>query len=162
MGPTGITIAIGNSLVLAGVSLAAVWDLTKRIIPNTLVLVVAGGGLLLRFTALEHYAIVTSIAAAMAVFIVLRLLMNVITIGGGDVKLIAAVILGQSPATTPSILLNIALAGGIVMVLWSMRAWMKAGDGSHGSGALTLHAEMPYAPAILGGLVLHELRGIVT
>lgn len=162
MGTTAIAIAVGKSLMLAGVSLAAVWDLTKRIIPNTLVLVAAVGGVLPRFTAGEQYAVVTSAAAAAVVFIVLRLLMNVITVGGADVKLVAAVTLGQSPHSVLSVLLSIALAGGVLSVFYLAHGWVKGGHGPDAAGTAALHREVPYAPAILGGLVLHELRGIVT
>ncbi len=44
MGITLIVAAVGKLLVLAGLSSAAVWDLTKRVIPNMLVLTVGGGG----------------------------------------------------------------------------------------------------------------------
>ena len=162
MSTAAMAIAIGKFLMLSGLGLAAVWDLSKRIVPNTLVLIVGGGGLLLRFAAAERYAVVTSMAAAAVVFILLRLLMSVTTFGGGDAKLIAAVTLGQSLGSAVPMLLSIALAGGVVAAFCLTRQWMKSDDRSHGAATAALRAEMPYVPAVLGGFVLHELWGIVT
>jgi len=157
-----IAIAIGKLLILSGLGLAAVWDLSKRIVPNTLVLIVSGGGLLLRLAATERYAVVTSITAAAGLFIVLRLLTSVTTFGGGDAKLIAAVTLGQSLMSAPPLLLSIAFAGGVVSIFWLTREWVKSGGGSRTGTTAVFRREMPYAPAILGGFVLHELWEIMT
>ena len=157
-----ITVTIGKLLILGGLGLAAVWDLSKRIVPNTLVLVVSGGGLLLRLAATERYAVVTSIAAAAVLFVALRVLASVTTFGGGDAKLIAAVTLGQSLASALPLLLSIAAAGGVVAVFWLTRDWVKNSDGSSAATTAVFRGEMPYVPAVLGGFVLHEFWEIVT
>ena len=151
-----IASAIGKVLVLMGLGSAAVWDLSKRTVPNTLVLMVGGGGLL-RLAAAERYAAVVSIAAAGILFVLLRLLANFGMLGGGDAKLIAVVTLGQPPASILPMLLSIALAGGILAIVYLIRDWVGNRDGGHRTAMPFWHAEMPYVPAILAGLVWHQL-----
>ncbi len=157
-----IAATIGKLVVLCGLSSAAVWDLSKGIIPNSLVLMVAGGGLLFRLATAERFAVLESVAIAGLLFLLLRWLMNLGTFGGGDAKLIGAVTLGQSAGAVLPILANIALMGGIMAVFYGLRSWTRGRTGRGTSALPGGHAEMPYAPAILGGVVLHEFLEIVT
>jgi len=159
---TTIATFIGNFLVLAGLGTAAAWDLSKRIIPNALVMTVGVGGLLLRLVSAERHALWMSAAAAGFLFFALLPLAKWGTLGGGDAKLITATAVGQPPASMFPILLGVAVAGGLLAVFCLIHNWTRNRN-SHRIVTLPgWQAEMPYAPAILAGVLGHELWGIVT
>jgi Flp pilus assembly protein protease CpaA len=159
---TVVAAAIGKALVLGGLGSAAAWDISKRIIPDTLVLTVGGGGLLLRLVSAERYALWTSVAAAGAVFLALLPLAKWGTLGGGDAKLIAAAAIGQPAASMLPILLSIAVAGGVLAAFYLVLNGAR-NRGGHRIAALSgWHAEMPFAPAILAGVVGHGLWDLIT
>ncbi|MFX7686504.1 prepilin peptidase, partial [Acinetobacter baumannii] len=78
--------------------LAAAWhDIATRLIPDTVCLLVALAGLLLR--AAEGLApLAVSAGLALALFLLLLPAAMRGALGGGDVKLAAALVLGLSPA----------------------------------------------------------------
>jgi Flp pilus assembly protein protease CpaA len=159
---TVVAAAIGKVLVLGGLGTAVVWDLVKRIIPDTLVLTVGGGGLLLRLVSAERYAVWTSVAAAGTVFLALLPLAKWGTLGGGDAKLMATVAVGQPAAAMCSILLSIAVAGGVLSAFCLVNNWARNLGDRRIAAVAGWHAEMPYAPAILAGVVWHELWDLIT
>jgi prepilin peptidase CpaA len=162
MSLTMTVIVVGKVLVFAGLVSAAVTDVARRIIPNFLVLTVGGGGLIFRLAAADRHGVWTSAGIAGIVFVVLRLLSGLGALGGGDVKMITAVTLGQLPASLLPILLGICAAGGPIAIFYLARDWVRRRNGSQTSGAALSHLDMPYAPAILAGVAGHELWDVIT
>ena len=71
-------------------------------------------------------------------------------LGGGDVKLLAAIGLFAGPAGTLDLLLVTALTGGVLGI--AVLAGAPIGPASN-PGEATLHRKLPYGPAIaVGGL----------
>jgi len=93
---------------------SAAWrDLAVRRIPNVFSYAIAVAGVCLRaFDGLT--ALGGSVAAASALFAVLFLLFARGLLGGGDVKLAAAVALGLPPEAVWTFVVLTALAGGIL------------------------------------------------
>ena len=114
--------AIFSAVVLAGclaaLLTAAVIDLKCRIVPNRLVIVIAGGGVALRLLSSPGLIWVSLLVAA-AFFVVLGRLSHHDWIGGGDAKLIAAVTLLAPPAGIGKLLFDITLAGGLMSCVLS-------------------------------------------
>jgi prepilin peptidase CpaA len=121
---------------------------------------VGGGGVIVRLAAAERHGMWASAGAAGILFVALRLLSGFGVLGGGDVKLLAAVTLGQPPAAMPQILLAIGVAGGGIAVFYLMRDRLRRR--TEGEVGVTSRREMPYAPAILAGVVWHELWDLAT
>jgi prepilin peptidase CpaA len=159
---TVVVISVGKFLVFAGLISAAASDVAKRIIPNWLVLTVAAGGVILRLAAAEWHGMWASAGAAGIVFVALRLMSGFGALGGGDVKLVTAVTLGQPPAAMPPILLGIGVAGGATAIFYLIRARLRRRNEGQTADASGRHREMPYAPAILAGVVWYEFWGSVT
>jgi prepilin peptidase CpaA len=160
MNLTMVAVVVGKFLVFAGLISAAANDVASRIIPNWLVLVVGGGGVIVRLAAAERHGMWASAGAAGILFVALRLLSGFGVLGGGDVKLLAAVTLGQPPAAMPQILLAIGVAGGGIAIFYLMRDRLRRR--TEGEVGVTSRREMPYAPAILAGVVWHELWDLAT
>jgi prepilin peptidase CpaA len=158
---TSVVIVSGKLLVFGGLVSAAAWDLRSRIVPNWLVLAVGGVGLILRMMTAEWHGIWVSACVAAIIFVMLRLLSALGTFGGGDVKLISAIALGQPPAAMLPILLGIGVAGGVIAIFY-----IVCNQSQRRSRQITevsaRHLEMPYAPAILAGFVWYELGGVMT
>jgi len=95
----------------------AAWsDLATRTIPNRLCIGIASAGLLARIvTALPEA--MASAAVAAGVFLVLILLHARGVLGGGDVKLSAAIVLGLSPAGSYLFMIVTILSGGLLALL---------------------------------------------
>lgn len=107
-------------VVLAGLALgwAAVEDLCRRIIPDTVPLLLAGLGLALPVA--DHGEVPWSaIAAAVAAFVGLALLHGRGWLGGGDVKLAAALVLMVGADGAAGFALATALAGGVLSVVYA-------------------------------------------
>jgi prepilin peptidase CpaA len=85
-------------------------------------------------------------------------------LGGGDVKLIAAVALWHGLQPLPALVLLIGIVGGIVAILCLLLRWAGLGRFLAARGAdlvaLRAGAEIPYAVAIAGasGLLLSIAR----
>ncbi len=160
-------------LALAG---SAVTDLRKRIIPDEFSTLIAVCGLVmaLRFGAGQAGI---AVLAALCVFLFLGVLAHYNTIGGGDVKLIAATCLLVQPDRIPLLLAEIALAGGVLSGAylaggWLFRRWPRtrrepADAGQPGAFRKWLRRErsrmakgypVPYALAVLGGVAVHLIR----
>lgn len=159
MSLTMAVVIVGTFLIFAGLASASASDVARRIIPNWLALTVGAGGVILRSATAGWHGVWTSLGAAVVLFVALRLLAGLGVLGGGDVKLMTAVALGQLPGSMLPILLGIGVAGGIIAMLYLLGDWIWRGDGARASWH---RLEMPYAPAILAGVVCHELWSLVT
>jgi prepilin peptidase CpaA len=110
-------IAAISTTSLAVLGVAAFIDVKHRLIPNRLVILTLGGGLLIRLLA-DPYRIWLSLIICFGIFVVLAYASRHNAIGGGDAKMIAATTLLVPPDRVISLLLEIALAGGIVAVVY--------------------------------------------
>jgi prepilin peptidase CpaA len=100
------------------VILAAYWDLVSFTIPNSIVIAVAALFVARLFTlGLDPWIIGKSLASAAILFIVGVLLFSRGLLGGGDVKLIAAIGLWTGLAHLPRFLLVMAMAGGLLALV---------------------------------------------
>ncbi|HEX6010902.1 MAG TPA: A24 family peptidase [Geminicoccaceae bacterium] len=119
-------------LILLG--LAAWLDIDQRRIPNRIVAAIA---LLWLPYALHSFParMPGSLATAAAVLALGMVVWRLRWIGGGDVKLIAALALWAGAKDTPLLLATIALSGGALALLWPSRlrhvaAWLSAALGA--------------------------------
>ncbi|MGA7323860.1 MAG: A24 family peptidase [Rhodomicrobium sp.] len=109
-----LTFATGAWAVsIAALFASAVTDLRERIIPNTIPLIIAACGLALSLQG-GPWRIGMNVAAAITVFLALGFLAHYGFIGGGDVKLISAVTLLVPPERIGPLLIEIAIAGGLL------------------------------------------------
>ncbi len=153
--------------VFACLLVAIATDLTRRIIPNSLVLVVLACGL--GFQAMAEPSVLwLSIVCAMATLIVLGILGAYDLLGWGDVKLIAAVTLIVPPNHVIGLVFAIVLAGGVLSCCYlCIRVVLRHAPPRARSGGRRLllgrlarlegarilaNEPMPYAFAILGGV----------
>jgi prepilin peptidase CpaA len=103
---------------------AALHDIAVRWLPNWLSLVIFVLGLILR-VASDEWAWSLSAAAAVFVFCVFAWRFGLL--GGGDVKLLAAITTLVPAVDVPTLLASIALAGGILALLFiALRAILPA------------------------------------
>lgn len=94
---------------------AALHDVVARTIPNRLSLGIALLGIGLHVSAGD---LGVALAAAVLVFLLAALAWWFRAMGGGDVKLLAACALLPPPAAVPGMILAIALAGGVLGLLY--------------------------------------------
>lgn len=106
-------VVLGFGLVL--LAIAALHDVAARTIPNALPLLLAIDGMILR--ALNGN-IAWGLAASGAVFILAALCWRRGLMGGGDVKLLAAATLLVAPGMSAGLILNVALAGGVLALVY--------------------------------------------
>jgi prepilin peptidase CpaA len=102
---------------LAVLFIAAFTDVRDRIIPNLLVVLTVAGGLLVQLAS-EPYLIWLSLLISFGIFVVLAYLARHKLIGGGDAKMIAAVTLLVPANQVLALILDIALAGGLVAAVY--------------------------------------------
>ena len=143
-------------MALAGLLIAAAWqDLRTLHIGNGLSIAVAALfvgwavlGLIEGSYTLRAFGL--SIAVGVGLFVVGAAAFAAGILGGGDVKLLAAVGLFAGPAGMVDLLLVTALAGGFLGV--AVLAGAPIGPAST-AGEATLRKRLPYGPAIaMGGL----------
>ena len=152
-----IVMAIG---LLALLAWAVVTDLKARIIPNTVPVLVIGLYALRTAVNWPHPALFADLAVAVAVLIIGFILFARNWVGGGDVKLIAALALWAGPQHMMAMAFVISLAGGVIaagMLVAAMAARPRAaGEGDAAATAATvMRRPVPYAVAIAaGGLYL--------
>jgi prepilin peptidase CpaA len=160
------------TIVFAALLWAAATDLKERIIPDELTILIAVSGLVLCLAA-RPGQIWLSLLAAFAVFFGLGLLCRYGMVGGGDVKLIAAVSLLFPAHETGQLLIAIALAGGLLSFFYlgasviikslSLENVSLEADGGAAlsrwfrleSARIASRKQVPYAIAILGGVIWH-------
>lgn len=104
-------------LLPAGLALclASLHDIAARTIPNALSLAIAVLGLGAHLLAGDAPP---ALLAALGVFLLGILAWRCGVMGGGDVKLLAACTLLARPATAPDLLLAVALAGGVLALVY--------------------------------------------
>ncbi len=159
---------------LAALLLSAATDLKHRIIPNELVLLTALCGLLLGFSMRPGQVCISLVVAAL-VFLMLGLLCRYGVLGGGDVKMVAAVTLLVPPGGVGELLIGIALAGGLLSCFYLGAGYFArdalaascepAGEAGEfrerpevARVRVASRQEVPYAVAILGGVIWYIAR----
>lgn len=141
-----------------GLLLAAFTDLRRREIDNWLNAAIALGAPLFWYAGgLSLPDIGFQIGIALATFAVLAALFAVGAMGGGDVKLLTALALWIAPMTFLRLLFVMALAGGVLTLVFGVWHVMRRGSGK---------VAVPYGIAIsiagLWVLANHYLPGAVT
>jgi prepilin peptidase CpaA len=96
---------------------AALSDFKRRIIPNRLVAIIPGCGVAIRLLW-DPRSIGFTVAVAGAVLLLLGFLARRELIGGGDVKLIAAVTFLVSPGQIITLFFGIAVLGGLLSCIY--------------------------------------------
>ena len=149
-------------LVIGLLALAAWSDLATRTIPDWISAVLALLGLGLR-AANGPVAVAASLGIAGVLFFLLAALYARGGIGGGDVKLIAALALGLAPMGATRMLFGIACAGGVLAILYlALRVLPAPQPAAPGAGVLhrivvaerwrgRRRGSLPYAVAIAFG-----------
>jgi prepilin peptidase CpaA len=167
-----------TSLIL--LSVAAGTDLKDRRIPNEIVAAVAAVGLTQGLIA-RPGQVWLSLLLAFVVFCGLAILSYHRIIGGGDLKLISAVTLLVPPERVGQLLVEIALAGGVLGCIYLLaRSALRSPSvtsfgaaevaGPEAGFALMIRTErvriaaggpLPYALAVLGGALIYITRELV-
>jgi prepilin peptidase CpaA len=142
----GIIADILVAILAATLIVAAAGDLRSRIIPNKLNAAIALLAVpfwwMSGLTLWPEVALQVGVAAA--VFLLFALAFRLGAMGGGDVKLVAAIALWLPPVATVKLLVVMSIAGGVLTLA------MMARRGSGGD-----KIEVPYGVAIaFGGLWL--------
>jgi prepilin peptidase CpaA len=157
---------------------AVATDVARRIIPNRLVLLVLACGVTLRLLS-PPSPLWLGILGPVAVLIALGLLASRDFIGWGDAKLITAVSVAVPPDRLLTLLMAIALAGGVLACLYLAsrtllrRTAVPAGPAwavperpspllrlaSRERARILANEPMPYAVAILGGALFTLATG---
>jgi prepilin peptidase CpaA len=137
----GISANIPVAMLAAMLLLAATGDIRSRRIPNKLNLAIAL--LALPFWALSGYAlwpdIGVQLALAAGVFLFFALLFQLGMMGGGDVKLLAALALWLPLASLVKLVVIMSLAGGVLTLVMLVR---------HRAAKTDDRIEVPYGVAI--------------
>lgn len=174
------TLPLLQVFALAILALAAAIDVKKRTIPNGLVLGIMATGLAIGLIDNGPGALLISVATAVALLVALATLARRDKIGGGDAKLIAATTLLVAPSQIFALITVIALAGGVLAILYFIRAlaWSYAkrrrtalgpnigaglgapahipadGFSAGPAGEIADHDQLPYGVAIFIGTAL--------
>jgi prepilin peptidase CpaA len=151
-------------LVTTAILAIAAWcDLATRTIPDRLSIALLALGIGSRLVLDGPEAALISAGLALLVFLGFALLHARGFIGGGDVKLIAALVAGTAPAAIPDLLVAIALAGGVLGLAYMAMARTMPKPALRPHAALPLRiaaleanrivrrGPMPYALAIAAG-----------
>lgn len=114
-------------LVLLTLLLAAAWqDLAHRRIPNAIPAALAGLWLIAALLAIGVTAPLTALGVALGVFLTGFVCWQAGWLGGGDVKLIAALSLWAGPdLVAPMLLLTGLLGGGLALVQLARRFFLQ-------------------------------------
>jgi prepilin peptidase CpaA len=114
---TAFAVGLIWTLSLAALFAGAVSDFRQRLIPNGLVALTAGCGIVLRLLANPH-----SVGVSLVVAVCLLLLMGLMArrqwLGGGDAKMIAAATLLVPPGEIAGMLLAIMVCGGLLSCIY--------------------------------------------
>lgn len=158
-----MTYFVADSIMFLSVGLlliAGLHDAAARTIPNWIPASLAAAGLVLR---VQQGNAVTGIMVAVLLISLLGLLWRRGFIGGGDMKLIPAVALLLPPSRTPALVLSVAIAGGLLALIYLTFSFVvrrPAPGPRQGLLARVCKAEawrmhrrgpLPYALAIAGG-----------
>jgi prepilin peptidase CpaA len=138
------------ALLIAGMAT----DLRARIIPNALNLAIALLALAWWWAeGLSGREMLFQLALAGGVFVVFAGLFALGAMGGGDVKLLAAVALWLPPALLLPMLTWMAIGGGILTLVMLAQHRLRRRAG---------RPEVPYGVAIAGATMLVMANGILT
>lgn len=128
---------------------AAAEDAIRLRISNVLVIAVAAGAIIAMFAVGPSLAAWQNIALSLAFLVIGTVLFSAGILGGGDVKLLAALALWVDLEHAPALLASVFIAGGLLAaVMLSSRLLTGRGNGA------TLRARsrrVPYAVAIAAG-----------
>lgn len=105
---------LAATLTLVLLIVAAVSDITRYRIPNTIVYAIVAAFAVGAIANFAWPAIVWPVAAGLVVFVVGAVLFAFGMFGGGDVKLLAAMALWTGFADLPRFLLIMGVAGGLI------------------------------------------------
>jgi len=159
---TGAFAAAFWTFGLTSLGAAAINDLADRSIPNRLVFVVFLGSTLFRL-AFSAHTLWLSLVSAIIVFLALSLFASQDVIGGGDAKLTAAATLLVPPERVGALLVEIALAGGLLALLYNLLGHLI--KKSHPAGPASARKGPPRKPvrqpanATVGGRLFHTEAG---
>jgi prepilin peptidase CpaA len=131
---------------------AAAWDLRTRTIPNTLNLAIALGAIPFWWTTgLALWPdVALQVAVAAGVFGIFALAFALGAMGGGDVKMVAAIALWLPPQAVLLLLVIMSIAGGALTLFMAVRHRLRKAEHK---------LEVPYGVAIaFGGLWLISER----
>ncbi len=141
------------------VGLAAAWDVAEFRIPNFLCLAIAAlyPAYAIGSAQPVDWPLATALAAGLLVIGIALFCCGVV--GGGDVKLLAAVTLWAGPAHIIALLLVMAIAGGVVGLMMMLSRHAVAVQAMSWLGADRLAAaiagqKVPYGVAIAAGVYL--------
>lgn len=155
-----LALAAKSAAMLALIA-AAVSDVRRRIIPNELVLTTAIAGLTLHALQFQFGSLAASMGVAIGLLLLLGELARRGIVGGGDAKLIAAASLVLPASSVPEQLLHIALAGGLVALVYlvkaivsSWRAALATAPAAEGLAQPLLSRSIPYGVAIFIGTAI--------
>jgi prepilin peptidase CpaA len=107
--------AVALSAGAAILVVAGLHDVAARTVPNRLALAVAAAGIVARVLDAD---LPMSLVAALAVFAAAALCWHRGWMGGGDVKLLGAVAILVPPQSALALVVDIALAGGILALTY--------------------------------------------
>jgi prepilin peptidase CpaA len=99
-------------------SIVAWFDITRRIIPDMVSIILAGFGILVILLGSNWAAALSTIGLAAGTFLALALLCMMGKMGGGDVKLISASVLLVGAGSFLDFMLLTALAGGVLALIY--------------------------------------------
>lgn len=155
-----MSVALFAPLFLLAV--AAFCDARWRVIPNGLNAALALGGLV--WAALTYGAVGAAgvLLAALAVFAGGAALFALGAMGGGDVKLAAALTLWLAPAQVAPFLVVTSLVGGALglgFALWRMGGALAGGAAVQDAWTSAMRAPAPYGVAIAAGGALTLAAG---
>jgi prepilin peptidase CpaA len=181
------TAVVGGARIamIIGLIWAVASDLRYRIIPNVATLLVAAGGLFVLIVTSSGSAWANILMAAF-VFVALLPFAWQDSMGAGDVKLIAAATLSEPLRGVVPLLLDIAVAGGMLAcaylfggVIIRGHRRLRGAGGSQAKQVQTklvqtvfgrflqrghtrrpLRATIPYAAAVLGGMMWRMMSGL--
>ena len=161
-------INIIDLFIVLSLTIAACLDIATRTIPNGIPVIVAVAGLIVH--VLAHPETLAGSAAASAVlFAVLALLHMRGLLGGGDVKLMAAIALGFSVTGINRFVFTTVIAGGVLALVhlaarWALRGRPLPAPPRRGASVfrrvlsaerwrIARHGSLPYGVAIaIGGI----------
>lgn len=159
---------VGAGIAVTLLLVAAAGDIAMRMVSNKLSLLLALDGVLLQFL---QDSLLTSCVASLAVFLAAILCWRAGLMGGGDVKLLAAAALLVPPSLVPALVVTVALAGGLLGLLYCALRLLIGRPPVRRSRALLrrlLRVEhyrisrgfsLPYASAIAAGAAFVLLEG---
>ncbi len=151
-----MTLNLAVAIVFGMLAIAAVTDVASRRIPNSLSIVVALSFLVAGVASPERVDLIGGLWVAAAILVVGFIGFAFGKIGGGDVKLMAAVGLWAGPAAALNYLILTGLAGGALALLYlapeiaNALAWARA----------ALERRIPALQTVGGGLADAKVHGL--